>query len=749
MTNNFLMPMANSRDAPRFFPDPSGFETFFEDVEELADRGNLAEAAKIKWAIRYAGTHADAWKNVACLADIAKPPTFAQFKADVLLCYPNISPSRRYTIQDLEQLVIRTSRFDAINREDFGEYYRLFITYSTYLMGKNRLTTRERDGYYLRGLPLSMQSAVLHRLSIKKPDVLPDDGYEFCDLYEASLFVLNAGGSLSGTRDSISKVVPKVEQTSNNGVGELIQAMSELTRVFTASFQKQSTLQSQPRSRSPTPSYPSGPAPGGAALNSPRRSMDRGDRNQSDDCHFCSSTAHKIQFCPLADEFIRQKKVIRNEYGRVVLPDGSYVPNYIKGRNLSERVTSWWLGKPSDFDQVETIAANFLEGPDECIFQLDIDPVSEPPTSAYLTEDDPLYEAACIQAQIDALRGAHVLALEKGKKKLQFDGVQILKRTGPPKPGNPIPPPSPNPLPSHGPTVYARPPHPRTQVPEYPSTATPNVAGKPGTRAGDQLRRPQGPMRPVDIPPKPAASDPQYRYQSAIESSVKASDIVDRALDATVTISTRELLATSSEVRRRVKDLLSGKKVSANLVESDQLDAYLDECYESSSPSVFLDLVKYDSSTAASSLPLRVIYPTFAPGFEPECILDGGAQVVVMRRDIWERLRAPIVEEQAMPMESANSSTSMTLGLVQNHPVTLGSITVYLQIQVVEEAPFEVLLGRPFFDIISCSEISTSGGGHKIRVTDPKTNAVFVFPTYPRVRKPPRTETEPSKRDFH
>ena len=120
--------------------------------------------------------------------------------------------------------------------------------------------------------------------------------------------------------------------------------------------------------------------------------------------------------------------------------------------------------------------------------------------------------------------------------------------------------------------------------------------------------------------------------------------------------------------------------MSANSVEVDEVDAYLASCFDQSPSTVYLDLHKYDStsSSAAASLPLRVIFPTFAPGVEPECILDGGAQVVVMRRDVWERLNVPIAPNLAMPMESANASTTMTLGLIQNHPVQVGPVTVYL-----------------------------------------------------------------------
>jgi hypothetical protein len=250
-------------------------------------------------------------------------------------------------------------------------------------------------------------------------------------------------------------------------------------------------------------------------------------------------------------------------------------------------------------------------------------------------------------------------------------------------------------------------------------------------------------MRPVTFPPKPAAEDPKFRYKSPIELSVSPIDLAERALDARFMVSARELLAASPEVRRHVKEIVTSKKVSANSVEVDEVDAYLSSCVEPEPPAVYLDLIKYDSaSSAAPSLPLRVIHPSFGQGVEPECILDGGAQVIVMRKDIWERLRVPIVANRAMPMESANASTTMTLGLIENHPVQLGPVVIHLQIQVVEDAPFEVLLGRPFFDVTSCSEISRLGGNHEIHIKDPKTGTPYMFATEPRIRRKPRPNQE-------
>jgi hypothetical protein len=250
-------------------------------------------------------------------------------------------------------------------------------------------------------------------------------------------------------------------------------------------------------------------------------------------------------------------------------------------------------------------------------------------------------------------------------------------------------------------------------------------------------------MRSTQYPPKPPPEEPKFRYQANIENTAKASDLAERALDSKVTISTGELLALAPDVRRHVKELLASKKISANSIEVDPIDSFLTSCFDSEAPTTRVNFEKYDpaASSAAASLPLRVIFPEFAEDVFPECILDGGAQVVLMRKDVWARLRAPIARSKAMAMESANSGTSHTLGLVEEQPVTIGNVTVRLQIQVVDNAPFEVLLGRPFFDVLSCAEISTAGGNHELRIRDPESGDEFTVPTYPRERRTPPQPT--------
>ena len=191
---------------------------------------------------------------------------------------------------------------------------------------------------------------------------------------------------------------------------------------------------------------------------------------------------------------------------------------------MHERVDKYWsTGAARESNFIET---HFLEGPDEYVFSVDVDVNRDPDPSTsdnHRALEDFRAQADSIQAQIDELRGAQVLAIEKGKRKYEFGGVEILKRNIPPPSSSSVPPPPP----PSGPNVYAR--GPQQSVPDQRQAPNqpPAVSGKPGSRPRDPSpQRPQGPMCPVAILPKPPAQESQFRYQSAIKSGVKTSNLL-------------------------------------------------------------------------------------------------------------------------------------------------------------------------------------------------------------------------------
>ena len=759
--NHFEMPLTNSKNAPKFGRSFSEFESFFEEVEELGRRAGLDVASKIRWARKYAGMESDSWQYVPCMVHRNGPTDFKEFKEQVMQRYPNLDKNHRYTNDDLYRHIESCTNFVGMTRDDFGDYSRKFTTISEFLISKGRLSARERNILYLRGFPQQVRNQILQRLSIRKSDVLPEEGYELQDVDEAALFVFNAGGHAFAVNSSITNppsvtIVPPSSNPSiavtsypqpppfvpdpssdSKKIDSLLEAMSSLTRALSVNLQPPVQPQRVPQQQlqrfvpqtqnPPAQQYPTqnptnpaplqNPTPGGVQQPPPQAWQRPPPRR----CAFCGSMDHLVRFCAPADQYVHEGKASRTQNNRLCLPNGQQLPDNLPGYNLREKFEYWWS---TQGNRQPTVEANFLEGIDECIFSFDVS--SSAPAETF---DDSPDEVAKIEAEIQRLQ-AQAYAFSRSKRQ-QFDGVDPPRR-GPPN-FNPKEPKESFPPPNVDSGKRDAPPHLSKD-----STTSSHSAGKPGARAGSKdvpPQRNQGPMKPVDFPSK-SSEEQKHRYHSPIESSAKASDLADRALDTQITISTRELLAASSEVRRQVKDLVTSRKVAVNVLETEEeIDSYLSSCLENTVASTPVDFDRYKptTSSAAHALPLRVIRPKFGDGVSAECILDSGAQVVIMRKDIWEKLGIPIVADKLMNLEAANSARTMTMGLLEDLPVHLGSVTVFLQVQVIEEAPFEVLLGRPFFDVLSCSEVSSPGGNHQLHIKDPKTGTPYVFTTQPRV----------------
>ena len=86
-----------------------------------------------------------------------------------------------------------------------------------------------------------------------------------------------------------------------------------------------------------------------------------------------------------------------------------------------------------------------------------------------------------------------------------------------------------------------------------------------------------------------------------------------------------------------------------------------------------------------------------------ECMLDSGAQLIAMQRAILTELsqypQFPLKPTKTNNMGAANHSRSSTLRTLENVLLKFGAVELYIQVQVVEDAPFDILLGQPFFAV--------------------------------------------------
>jgi hypothetical protein len=130
---------------------------------------------------------------------------------------------------------------------------------------------------------------------------------------------------------------------------------------------------------------------------------------------------------------------------------------------------------------------------------------------------------------------------------------------------------------------------------------------------------------------------------------------------------------------------------------------------------------------------LRCIFPEINNSKEEvEVVVDGGSQIVAIDTLVAVGVGLTWDPETVIHMQSANGQLNKTKGLARNVPFKFGEITVYLQLHVVDRAPYQVLLGRPFDVLTKATVENFDNGDQLITVTDPNSGLKCTIPTYPR-----------------
>ncbi|PBL01896.1 hypothetical protein ARMGADRAFT_861228, partial [Armillaria gallica] len=134
-------------------------------------------------------------------------------------------------------------------------------------------------------------------------------------------------------------------------------------------------------------------------------------------------------------------------------------------------------------------------------------------------------------------------------------------------------------------------------------------------------------------------------------------------------------------------------------------------------------------SQVKDSAGLRALTPTVDGIQEVESILDEGCQVVAMSYDVWQKLGLPLDPTIKISLQSANNESDWSEGICHNVPFDFGGLEVLLQVHVVKNAAYDILLGRPF-SILTESKIDNRFNGDQlVTLTDPNTGKTVTLPT--------------------
>jgi hypothetical protein len=498
-------------------------------------------------------------------------------------------------------------------------------------------------------------------------------------------------------------------------------------------------------------------------------------------------------------EYIRQGKARRNPEGKVILSTGAFVPRDIVGRYLKDRIDEWHLRNPGQLakDQLMyTILSNGIaEPPKPGQYTmatrathpdiLDTCALSTPPLTTQERIDSLERELLALRARFGpssrtrAQAGKEVADPEpatndsaprddateapRATKKTLRPEVVITKAAPPAVPSQPQP----------GLTVPEVTENPSITIPEEPEPPEhPFTEARDATYAAPQHRNYAG----VFKPPPGKKTEPAYRTFPPVYDGNVATDVYDRAMSTEVTVTQRELLSLSPEVRSQIREAVSAKRnitkeppkeihtlafdevlpfalddieppaqMAAQpiatfiqnigqptepppgaLVIPDPYETYLKSLPSGAKPELLV--------VAKESSALRSIYPLIDNQRHVESIVDPGSQIIGMAEEVCIDLGLIYDPSISLNMQSANGEVDPSLGLARNVPMRIGDITLYVQIHIISSAAYDILLGRPF-DILTESVVRNFANEEQtITICDPNTGQRATVPTTPRGR---------------
>jgi hypothetical protein len=776
------MPARGDRSAPRFDPQqPRELRRYFADLDFAFTRAAIAERAEMKkQACRYVDVDtADLWESISEYAN--QQSTYEDFVKAVHALYPGSEEERKWSVADMDKLVGERSRLGVHSLGDLGEYYRQFYTITTFLRSKQRLSEAEQSRAFVRGFQPDLWVRISQRLQLKLPDHFPDDPYTLDAIHEAARYVLHGTPS-----NLLSPPVPMVATANSSIVRATSEIKSEdlsaMLERITESFVKVLAAQHSHAPQNSSSSY------------RPPRS------DPSSGCNYCGGP-HYIRDCKEVDEDAKKGSCKRNTEGRVTLPSGAFVPRDIPGKNIKERTEEWHRRNPGQLaaaQMIYNVLSNDISSTPEISRYSDLAPARiatrQTHPNLFAASVEPVAQLsandriASLERELFQLRERNVethamtrAQREADKGKNREPSVEIEEEPVHPAKKKARKPEAVIPVQDKAKAVRPEPEQPATSSQAEPPVH-PYAEARDATYAVPQNRNFGALPKPV----APKKAEPAYRTLPPIYDGKIAADVYDRAMEAPVTLTQRELLSLSPEVRSQVREATSAKRtpnkdgnpreIHTYAEDSDfaaafddiepgdrqyQLPAatYINTIHQPREPPPGSFIIADPYETYLNSLPpgaepdrlivakessaLRAIHPLVDHQRHVEAILDPGSQIIAMAEDIGFDLGLVYDPSIILNMQSANGEVDQSLGLARNVAMRIGDITLYVQIHIIRSPAYDILLGRPF-DILTESVVRNfANEDQTITIFDPNSGRRATVPTSARGR-PRRPLQRPS-----
>ena len=216
---------------------------------------------------------------------------------------------------------------------------------------------------------------------------------------------------------------------------------------------------------------------------------------------------------------------------------------------------------------------------------------------------------------------------------------------------------------------------------------------------------------------EPEKRSGQFHYKTKVEDPDVAQRLYDRAMGATISVTPGELLAVSPDLRKLFVESCKVNRIPVYSVTSEPVSH---SCHAAS-------LVA--QVTPLYTAPIMELDVKLA-GKHPEVgLYDTGAELVCISAVAAKELKLPFNPDRKLCMRDANGGTKTTFGVVENLNVQINGISVLVHAWIIDNAPYRLLLGRPFQ---LAANADTEEAGDVLVIEDPgKTGHRLRIPMRP------------------
>ncbi|CAK5280878.1 unnamed protein product [Mycena citricolor] len=761
--------------------DPLLIEAYLRHCAQIVEDGGITDVKQAKsMYIRYLPSRQvmDVWEGLDTYSDDTK--TVAEFEAEILKGYPEVSKQKTGTMADLDRLCRENRGIKITDEGDLKRFgLQMYSHYKRLSVPPAIITNKVACKRYMRTLDSEFSTVLQNALATSQV---------FNKRYQTRAGIANANVPATGVNRQDDPIQLKELMTMAEEMASTLSNEDEIP-----------IIARPPKTACKAPIQRSRPVGNNSSVPHFESRAQGGAAARNDDCRYCGQTGHWSNECPLKRSHIEKNLLKVDTKGMWRLFDDSFLPN---GEGTQgQRVEAYWKkkGKSVNFqdsyylDQFDSRDNDDMSDyPEEVADEIrslrsqliQYERKSSRPTPESRAEPKTqrtasgstsnAMESAMGQfmqkAMTDAMAG-YFYNMNSGYPQTQEQFIQTRRgaNSQPERDDNN----SAKPSEDHDKRAERR------EKPRKPVTIE-EVSDSDDDEESvhDNVeKRKELPFEKV----KPVLQEPvhsskarvpdKYQLRAPIQKKAVAEAVYDKMKNASVDVTVGELLAVLGTVRDSILKDSSKKQVpvqksmlqetghvvedvwdgelSYNLVSAKELPepVFYHNTVEGEIPigavvatdpyEMYLESIPSNENprhvyVGDSSAALRTINGRINACLNADCILDSGSQIVSMAFSEAVDAQLSWDPKVVIYMESANGSISKSLGLARNVPFRFGTILVYLQVHILESPAYKVLLGRPF-DIATESNIKNAADGSQIiTMRDPNLKTRCAMATQPR-----------------